>query len=190
MTTIALVRKNGFAAIAADTLTTFGNQKETAERVVNHQKLFKFKESYLAFSGWGGFQQALEDFFATTREKILLDSVENIFRASLVLHEALKEKYYLRPYDSDSDTFESSRGLIMIANPHGIFSVSDYRFVQEHTRFAADGSGSDYALGAMHTIYDDPKLSAKEIVVTGVNSAAEFDTGTGLPLTCQTVQLR
>lgn len=190
MTTIAIVRKNGIAAIAADTLTTFGNQKETADRVINHQKLIKFKDNYLAISGWGGFQQSLEDFLSTTREKILLDSVENIFKASLILHEELKEKYYLRPYDSDSDTFETSRGLIMIANPHGIFSLSDYRFVQEHSRFSAGGSGCDYALGAMHAAYDDPQLSAENIVTAGINTAAEFDNGTGLPLTCQTVQLR
>lgn len=189
MTTIAIVRKDGIAAIAADTLTTFGNQMETADRVVNHQKLIRYKDSYLAISGWGIFQQSLEDFLRTTREKLLLDSVENIFRASLVLHNALKERYCLRPYDSDSDSFETSRGLIMIANSHGIFSISDYRFVQEFSRFSAGGSGSDYALGAMEAIYDDPKYSAEDIVTVGIKSAATFDSGTGLPITCQVVKL-
>ena len=31
MTTIVVVRKNGFAAIAADTLTTFGNTRLTPQ---------------------------------------------------------------------------------------------------------------------------------------------------------------
>ncbi|HTE16485.1 MAG TPA: hypothetical protein VK642_15545 [Burkholderiales bacterium] len=40
MTTIAVVRKDGYVAIAADTMTKWGTGKETAEYVVNNHKTF------------------------------------------------------------------------------------------------------------------------------------------------------
>ena len=38
MTTIAVVRKSGYAAIAADTLTKWGTGKESAAYVANNTK--------------------------------------------------------------------------------------------------------------------------------------------------------
>ena len=189
MTTIAIAKKNGYAAIAVDSLTTFGNLKETAERVTNYQKMFEYKGNFIATSGWGAFQQALEDFLANTKDKFLFNNVGNIFQSSLRIHEALRDSYFLRPFDSDSDSFETSRGLMLVANANGIFSISDYRFVQEHTLYSAGGSGSDYALGAMFARFEETELSAEEIVTVGLRAAAEFDNGTGFPITCESIRL-
>ena len=51
MSTIVVVRKNGSAAIAADTLTTWEGSKDSAEYIVNHQKIFRSGDSYLAIAG-------------------------------------------------------------------------------------------------------------------------------------------
>src|SRR3954462_9133064 len=48
MTTIAVVRKNGYAAIAADTMTKWGTGKETASYIVNHGKIFQVGNTYSA----------------------------------------------------------------------------------------------------------------------------------------------
>jgi hypothetical protein len=56
MTTIAVVRKNGCAAIAADTMTKWGSGKETAAYIVNHQKIFRVGDSYLGVTGTATFQ--------------------------------------------------------------------------------------------------------------------------------------
>jgi ATP-dependent protease HslVU (ClpYQ) peptidase subunit len=190
MTTIVAVKKDGFVAIAADTLTTFGNTKESAIYVVNHEKIFKYRENYLAMTGWGSSQQALEDYLSKTKKKISFDNVADIFRAGLLIHKALKDNYFLRPDDNDSDSFETSRADILIANAYGIFSLTEYRYVQEFSRFYAYGSGDEYAIGAMFAVYEDESKTAEDIARIGINAGAEFDDGTSLPMNCYTVKLK
>ncbi len=79
---------------------------------------------------------------------------------------------------------------VLIANPHGIFGVSGHRTVQEFSRFYAYGSGSDYALGALYSAYDDTGRDAEQLARHAVEAAAEFDDGTGLPITSFTVRLQ
>lgn len=190
MTTIVAVRKNGYAAIAADTLTSFGHTKESANYVVNSEKIFKYRDNYLAMTGWGSFQQALEDFLSNTKHKISFNSTADIFRASLLIHRELKENYFLRPDDSDSDSFETTRADILIANSFGIFALTEYRYVQEFSKFYAYGSGNEYAVGAMYAVYNDENKSAEDIARIGIEVAAEFDDGSGLPMNCYTVKLK
>ena len=72
-----------------------------------------------------------------------------IFEAWLSFHQLLKDKYYLRPEDEDSDEFETSRMNVLLVNPKGVFAVGVLRSVNEYKRFTAFGSGCDYAIGAM-----------------------------------------
>ncbi len=190
MTTIVAAKKNGYISIAADTLTTFGSTKESADYVVNHGKIIKYQKNYLAMSGWGGSQQALEDFLIKTKKKFSFDNVAEIFRAGLLIHKELKENYFLRPEDSDSDAFETSRTDILIANPHGIFALTEYRYVQEFSKFYAYGSGNEYALGAMFAVFNDESKSAEDIAKIGVQAGIEFDDGSGLPIISHTIKLR
>ena len=190
MTTIVVVKKNGNAAIAADTLTTFGSTKESAEYIVNSEKIIKYRENYLAITGWGGLQHALENFLNKTKKKIFFDNVSNIFQAGLLIHKELKDKYFLRPEDSERDSFETSRADILIANPYGIFGLTEYRYIQEFSKFYAYGSGDEFALGAMFAVYNDENKTAEDIARIGINAGAEFDDGTGLPMTCYTIKLK
>jgi ATP-dependent protease HslVU (ClpYQ) peptidase subunit len=67
--------------------------------------------------------------------------------------------------------------------------VAAHRTVQEFSKFYAYGSGSDYALGAMYSAYKDPALNAEQIAREAIEAAAEFDDGTGLPITSFSVRL-
>ena len=78
---------------------------------------------------------------------------------------------------------------VMIANPSGIFAVYSMREVFEFDRFWAIGSGRDFALGAMYTLYDQPN-SAAVVAQAGVMAGAEFDTGTSTPITLNEVKLK
>ena len=190
MTTIVVVKKNGLAAIAADTLTTYGHSKESAKYVVNSEKIIKYHESFLAVTGSGSFQQALEDLLSTYEKRVAFESTADIFRAGLWIHDEMKENYFLRSDSDDSDSFETSRADILIANPSGIYALTEYRYVQEFSKFYAYGSGNEYAVGAMSAIYDDENRSAEEIAKIGIETAAEFDDGTGLPMNCYTIKLK
>lgn len=190
MTTIVAVRKNGYAAIAADTLTMWGNMKESAEHIANSEKILKFQDNYLGFTGSSTFKLVVEHWLAKSKLKPKLDSVENIFDSWLAFHKKLKDDYFLRPEDEDADEFETSRMNVLIVNPHGIFSVGVLRSVNEYKRFTAYGSGCDYAVGAMRAVYDDENKTAEDIARVGIEIAAEFDDGTGLPMHCYTIKLK
>ncbi|MBI5937735.1 MAG: hypothetical protein HY850_07800 [Betaproteobacteria bacterium] len=185
MTTIAVVKKAGVIAIAADTLTKWGSGKESAEYIVNHGKLLRVGESLIAVSGNATFKHVLDDYFASDeRQATPLRTVQDIFTAWQQMHKVLKEEYFLRPEESQDDALESSRMDVLIANPYGIFGVSGMRTVQEFARFYAYGSGTDYALGALYASYDRPELDAEALARLAINAAAEFDDGTAAPIEC------
>lgn len=190
MTTIVAVKKNGYAAIAADTLTMWGNMKESSEHITNNEKILKFQDNYLGFTGSSSFKLVVEHWLKNVKRKPKFESVEDIFESWLSFHQQLKDKYYLRAEDEDSDEFETSRMNVLILNPKGVFAVGVLRSVNEYKRFTAFGSGCDYAIGAMRAVYDDPAKSAEDIAKIGIGIAAEFDDATALPMHCYTVKLK
>ncbi|HEY8563494.1 MAG TPA: hypothetical protein VIL74_24155 [Pyrinomonadaceae bacterium] len=190
MSTIVGVKKDGYVSIAADTLTTWGNMKESAAHIENSDKILQFQDNYLAFTGSASFRLVVAHWLKSARLKPKLDSVENIFDAWLSFHRELKDKYFLRPDDQESDDFETSRMNVLIVNASGVFSVGVMRDVIEYKRFTSFGSGCDFAIGAMRAVYDDPAKSAEDIARIGIEVAAEFDDGSGLPMNCYTIKLK
>ncbi|HSN38753.1 MAG TPA: hypothetical protein VLT92_01040 [Burkholderiales bacterium] len=190
MTTIAVVRKNGYAAIAADTMTKWGSGKETAEYIVNSSKILKVGDSYLGVTGDATFKTILHDYFSRPRAFAHFDTPLGIFKTWQKLHAALKHDYYLLAGGGEDEALESTRIDVLIANPHGIFGVAAHRTVQEFSKFYAFGSGSDYALGSLHASYGQPRKSAEIIANLAIKAAAEFDDGTGLPVSSYAVKLR
>lgn len=182
MTTATVVRKDGRIAIAADTLTKWGGGKESAEYVVNHQKIIRVGESWLAITGSATAHLILEDYFSGLDEAPQFASPAEIFRVWNSLHGAMKENYFLQAEEDKEDELESSRMDVLIANRHGIFGVSAHRTVQQFSKFYAYGSGSPYALGAMYAAYRAPSLDAEAVARLGVMAAVEFHDESGLPV--------
>ncbi|MDB5864249.1 MAG: hypothetical protein JWO70_2055 [Betaproteobacteria bacterium] len=190
MTTIAVVRKNGYAAIAADTMTKWGSGKETASYIVNHGKIFRIGNTYLGVTGNATFQTILRDYFSRPRVYARFDNAMEIFKTWQKLHTVLKQDYFLVPGHGEDDAIESSRMDVLILNAYGIFGIAAHRTVQEFSKFYAFGSGGDVALGVMYATYDDPKRSAEEIARRAIDGAAEFDDSTGAPVTSYALKLR
>lgn len=189
MSTIVVVKKDGFAAIAADTLSKNGETKESAAYVVNNEKIIVVQENYLAIAGPTSGKRVLRHYFNNFKGTVSLNSADAIFAQWLHLHQALRETYFVNPNDDEDASFESSQMDILIANKHGIFGVAAYRSVQEFTRYYACGMGDQYALGAIYARYDDPSLSAEALARLGVEASAEFDDSTGLPVTSYSIKL-
>jgi ATP-dependent protease HslVU (ClpYQ) peptidase subunit len=189
MSTIVVVKKSGLAAVAADSLTTTGTAKDSAEYVVNHEKVIRVGDSLLAISAPTSAKLAIQDYFRNKPETDLT-SVDSIFRTWLELHRALRDRYFMRPEEHEDDAYESTRADVLIANPAGIFGVAAHRAVQQFSKYYAYGWGSQFALGAMHALYPEPELSAEDIARGAVRAAAEFDTKTGLPVICYSLRLR
>lgn len=189
MTTIAVVRKGAYVAIAADTMTKWGTGKETADYVVNHHKTFKVGDTVLAITGNTTFKAMLADYFARPKVTAKFDNVRNVFLTWQTMHAVLKDEYYLNASASSDDPVESTRVDVLLANKHGIFGVAAHRTVQEFSKFYAFGSGADYAMGALYATYRDKKYSAEDLAKLAVTAAAEFNDGTGLPLTSHKFKL-
>jgi len=190
MTTIAVVRKNGYAAIAADTMTKWGSGKETADYIVNHSKIFRVGSTYLGVTGNATFQAILRDYFSRPRVYARFETPLEIFKTWQKLHAVLKQDYYLVAGHGEDDAIESSRMDVLILNARGIFGIAAHRTVQEFSKFYAFGSGGDIALGVMYATYTDNKRSAEAIARHAIDGAAEFDDSTGAPVTSYAIKLR
>lgn len=190
MTTIAVVKKNGRTAIAADTLTKWGTGKESATYIKNNNKIVHAGDTFIGASGSATFKTIMHDYFARPKAKARFDSTIQIFRTWQAFHVALKDRYFLLTASDKDDSLESSRFDVLLANPHGIFGVGAHRTVQEYVKFYAIGSGTDVALGAMFGVYDDPQRSAEDIARFAIEAAAEFDDATGLPVMSHSIKLQ
>jgi len=195
MSTIVAAVKNGIACIAADSLTSFGDTKQSAEFVVNSDKILQFTSSgsdlmsYMGIVGSAAHQLVMQSLAVDHADKIDFSQRMSIFTTLKTIHPILKEEYFLNSKEEDEDSYESSRVDALIMNENGIFGLYSLREVEQYSRFWAVGSGSEFALGAMQTaygLYD----SAEEIAQAGVIAGATFDNASSLPMTSYTVELK
>ena len=182
MSTVTVVKKNGLIAIAADTLAKWGSEKNSAKYVVNHNKILKIGENYIAITGPAAGHHALSHYFTRQKSELRLRTVDGIYACWKTLHQALKDEYHLDIKEDTDSAFESCGMDIVIANPYGIFAVGSHRDVQEFSQFYSYGAGNEYALGAMFATYNDTSLDAEAIARMGVAASAEFDDSTDQPI--------
>ena len=188
MTTIVVVRKGANAVIAADSLTTFGTTRLAPAYDRSPQKIVRYRDSFIGVAGSAAHQLVLENVLERN-SGLDLDGRAAIYEAFRKLHPVLKEEAFLNPKEEEDDPYESSQMTVMIANPSGIFAVYSMREVFEFDRFWSIGSGRDFALGAMYSVYGRAK-NAAAIAEAGVIAGAEFDTGTALPIDLHEVALK
>ena len=188
MTTLVVVRKGGSVAIAADSLTTFGTTRLAPGYDRAPHKILRYRDSFIGVAGSAAHQLVLENILERT-PNLEFGGRPAIYETFRKLHPVLKDEAFLNPKEEEDDPYESSQMTVMVANPSGIFAVYSMREVFEFDRFWAIGSGRDFALGAMYSVYDRAR-SAASIAEAGVLAGAEFDTGTSLPINLQEVELR
>jgi ATP-dependent protease HslVU (ClpYQ) peptidase subunit len=188
MSTIVVVRKNGRVAIGADTLAKDGYTMQRAALVANHTKIVHFDDTWIAYTGSGGWGTVLPSYFRKPKHVVRFDSVETIFETITRMHSVLKSNYGLNPNNGENNQFETSRLSLLIANRHGCFGVYGDRSVTEFSTFYSFGAGYRLALGAMHVAY--PRFDdAEKIARLGIEAAAEFDEDTALPAEVHGVEL-
>ncbi len=187
MTTIVVVRKGNEAAIAADSLTTFGSTRLAPEYDRSPHKVITYRDSFIGVAGSAAHQLVLENLMARHAD-LDLHGKEAIYETFRRLHPMLKDEAFLNPKEEDDDPYESSQMTLMIANPSGIFAVYSMREVFEFDRFWSIGSGRDFALGAMYVAYPRAR-HAEQVARIGVTAGTVFDTGSALPMSVHKVTL-
>jgi len=199
MSTIVAAVKNGVACIAADSLTSFGDTKQSAEFVVDSDKILLLANSstnvnsktltYMGIVGSAAHQLVMQSLVIDHADKIDLSDRMSIFNTLKTIHPILKEEYFLNSKEEDEDSYESSRVDALIMNENGIFGLYSLREVEQYSRFWAVGSGSEFALGAMQTAYEIYD-TAEQIAQAGVVAGATFDNASSLPMTSYTLKLK
>jgi ATP-dependent HslUV protease, peptidase subunit HslV len=187
MTTIVVVRKGDTVAIAADSLTTFGDTRLAAVHDRTYDKVVRVRDTYIGLCGSAAHQLVFESLL-TKHDDFDFSNKAAIFETFRKIHPILKEQHYLNPKEEEDDPYESTQITALIANAHGIFGVYSMREVFEYTQFWAAGSGREFALGAMNALY--PRLKTAEAVAkAGIDAGALFDKNSALPLTLYTLPL-
>ncbi len=189
MSTIVVVKKAGKVCIAADSLTSFGDLRLSSEYDAAHDKILKYGRNHLGIVGSAAHQLVMESILSDKKNKINFASRLAIFETFRALHPLLKEKYFLNPKDEEDDPYESTQIDALIANASGIFGIHSLREVTEYKKFWAIGSGSEYALGAMFTVYEQSEHAA-DIAAMGVAAGAEFNNASSMPMSSYEVKLR
>ncbi|WP_018149778.1 hypothetical protein [Leeia oryzae] len=187
MTTIVVVRKHNQVVIAADSQSTFGDTRISSGFDAAWNKIFNIKQNLIGISGSAAHDLVMQQLLR--KQKALnLSSRAEIFDTFRKLHPKLKDDFFLNPKEEEDDPYESNHMSMLIANGHGIFGVFSMREVYEYTRFWAIGSGRDFAIGAMHAMYD--KLdTAEEIARVGIEAGCTFDISSSLPMTLYSAKL-
>lgn len=188
MSTIVVAQKNGFTCIGADTLSSLGSLRQKAHHVVNKSKVTKVGDTFIGLTGTSASIVVMESYFANPEHPRDFSSTAAIFETFRMAHHHLKTDYFMAAHPDKDDEYETTQFYGLAANPHGIFALYSYRSAQQFHKFWAAGSGRDYALGAMQTVYDHFD-KAEDIVRAGLEAAAEFDSGTGAPFEIHKVKL-
>jgi ATP-dependent HslUV protease, peptidase subunit HslV len=187
MTTIVVVKKGGIAAIAADSLTTFGNTRLSHVYDAAPEKILQHDNTFIALAGSAAHHLVISSMLRR-RNGLNFGSTVEIYDTFRKMHPVLKQDHFLNPREQEDDPYESSQLTVLIANKTGVYGVYSMREVFEYSKFWAIGSGRDFAMGAMYTVYD--KLAtAEEIARVGVQAGCEFDTDSALPINVYTVSV-
>ena len=188
MSIVCAAIKNDEIAIAADTQMSMGSLVTTAEDLKNCDKLLRVNDNVIGMVGWTAMSAMLETIISEKGGLFVMDDRMKIYRSLMNLHKEMKANYYLETDENKSQPVESLQLDALIINKNEIFEIGSYREVNQYLRFWAIGSGSRYSLGAMEALYDNA-IDAKELVETGVYTAAKFDGHCSLPATSEVMKL-
>ncbi|MES2738210.1 MAG: MFS transporter [Verrucomicrobiota bacterium] len=188
MSTIVVAQKNGVACIGADTMSSLGSLRQRAHHVVNKSKITKLGDTYVGLTGTSTSLVVMNSYFANPERPRDFSSTDMIFETFRHAHHWMKAEYFMAAMPDKGEEYETTQFYGLIANPHGIFALYSYRSAQQFHKFWAAGSGRDFALGAMHTVYDQYE-DVVDIVKAGLQASAEFDGGTGAPFEIHTCPL-
>ena len=189
MSVAVAVSKGRTVAIAADTQENFGDRRVLRD---DHgsSKIMKVGGSYVAQTGWGLYENILGDYLGKAGTPRFRDEREIFVFFNRFWKKMRKDYSFVndQPMEDDKSPFADLDASFLIVNPVGIFHVTGQMSVTRFTRFDAIGSGGPYALGALHTLYDQ-KLDAPEIARRGCAAAVHFDVSCGGELDLYTVKL-
>ncbi|MFQ5652721.1 MAG: hypothetical protein ACE5IY_22540 [bacterium] len=174
MSIVVAIKKNLQIVLASDSQTNFGAQVVTTDNL-STVKIRAVGDSFLASTGWSLYDNILDDFLAG-KETIRLPDKHAIFSFFMKLWKEMRENYSLvnEQCSDDDSPFGDLDASFLLANANGIFHVSSDMSVTEFKKYYAIGSGAEYGLGALFTLYESD-LEAEAIACKAIDAARAFN---------------
>lgn len=181
MSVVVAVCKNDKVAIAADTMHLTGSRREHADNLVRASKLRRIGRSVLGGVGWSVYDNIIDHYLRRNRNRPSLKDEDAIFDFFLKLWRHMREKYQLVNDQPDKDSrspFADIDSQFIVASRTTIHAINSELAVSRYARFVVIGSGSHYAYGALHALYDS-RRSAAQLATAAVRAAVHFDDSCG-----------
>ena len=158
MTTLVAVRKGRTITIAADSLTTFGDTRLSAEFDKSYEKILHHNGTYIGLCGSRRAPARVREPAARTARTSTSRARRAIFETLRKLHPILKEQHFLNPKEDEDDPYESTQITALIAN-RTASSASTRCAKCSSTRGSGRWApGREFAIGAMHVLYGVSRL--------------------------------
>jgi ATP-dependent protease HslVU (ClpYQ) peptidase subunit len=172
MSVIVAIRKNNRVVMAADTLTSFGDSERMPQENARTPKVRRIGDSLIGGAGWAVYDDILNDFLST-RPTPDLTSSRKIFTFFLDFWKALHDHYtFINDNAANASTpFGDLDSTFLIANAGGIFTVASDLGVTPLNQYYAIGSGGEYAIGVLYSLYnktDDIATLANDAVSAAI----------------------
>jgi ATP-dependent HslUV protease subunit HslV len=189
MSVAVAVKTRDQIVIAADTKRTFGSGA-VSDANFTDLKIRQVGAAYVATTGWGLYNNILEDYL-NGRKRAKLTDQASIFSFFRQFWKDLHERYsFVSDQRPDDDSpFGDLDASFLIVSPDGIFSVACDMSVTQFEQYYAIGSGAPYALGAIHTLYKADG-DALKIAERGVEAGMALDIYCGGRVTAFSVPVR
>ncbi len=159
-TTILAVKKGEQVAIAGDGQVTFGEHAIFKQRATKVRRLYQGK----VLAGFAGSVADALTLFEKFEGK-LEEYHGNILRSAVELAKDWRMDRALRRLEA----------MLIVANKEHILIISGSgEVIEPDDGIAAIGSGGNYALAAARALLKHSNLSAKEIAVEGLHTAADI----------------
>ncbi len=182
MSVIVVVKKNGKVAIASDSMIIESDDICVPGNLRNGpSKIHSINKSYVGITGDMAHHLVLKSIIKKYNDNLCFENSDQIFETLLLLHEILKEDYFLLEETQNSLSYEGSQIQGVVCSSSGIFSFHEDRIVTEYTKFWASGSGMEVALGALSIAYDCFD-NAEEIARKAVSATCNLKDSCGEPI--------
>ncbi len=168
------VKKGKNLVIGADTQYNFGSNR-AAKKNIKGSKIRRIGSVLFTSTGWGLYDDILDDYLSR-KKTVRLNNKLAVFQFFKAFWQALHKNY---PFvndqcDDEESPFADLDANFLIITKKSIFHISSNMSVTEFLEYHAIGSGCDFAIGAMHAVYNT-KLSAEDIARKGLEAAIDHN---------------
>lgn len=172
-TTIVAVKRDGKTVIAGDGQVTMGNSIVLKNNAVKVRRMYNEKVVV-------GFAGSVADAFTLSGrfEEMLQKFSGNLLRSAVELAQSWRGDKYLRNLEA----------MMIVADHDKILIISgDGNVIEPEWGICSIGSGGNYALAAARALFENTKMSAKEIAKEAMKIAGQICIFTNNNLTIEEV---